>query len=324
MVYRILSLDGGGIRGVISATILQIIEQRLKKLGKSGLSDYFHMFVGTSTGSILAAAIANQIDSSKIVELYQTRGQSIFPYQSRWSPQRIGLVLQHGISAPKYPNTGLIKVLKKELGVDKKFSQINDAKRLLITSYDTITRHPIIFDSLDKQFSSVPLWEACVCSSSAPTFFPAYRLIIDNKEFSAIDGGVVANNPTALGIAKAVNTGLSLDEIQVLSVGTGDPTRPIPYEDAKEWGALEWAAPIIDVMFDGGSDINSYIVKYVIGNSRYLRIQFRLDSDEVGNGTRLSDDIDDASPSNINSLIEAAKYIMEGSMGDRLASFLKL
>lgn len=389
MAFRILSFDGGGIRGVISATMLTEIE---KMIGQP-LSQYFHLIAGTSTGSILAASIASDRTAQDIVDVYQKKGTRIFPYRSLWSPQRVGLVLQYGPSAPKYPNKGLIESLKEEFKY-KKLSDITSTK-LLITAYDTINREPIIFKSWRKIFAEIPLWEACLCSASAPTFFPAHKLdkkeegiaqggdtnsitlgqeaaedngdynqmqieitggtgrgqiriiigyrgatrmalvdepwnvVPDNtstyrvtKQYSVIDGGVGANNPAACAIAEALRLGYKPHEISVLSLGTGSLTRAIPLESAQQWGVLQWALPILDVIFDASSDINNYIAKQVIDeDNRYLRLQFRLDSKLTGK--RLSDDIDDASPANIMNLIEAAKvYVNLPQVQKSLRAFI--
>ncbi|MCA1992371.1 MAG: patatin-like phospholipase family protein [Coleofasciculus sp. S288] len=387
MTFRILSLDGGGIRGVVSATMLAAIAQQLSV----PLNQYFDMIAGTSTGSILAAAIAMGLSPRNIVELYLKKGSRIFPYESIWSLQRVGLVAKYGISAPKYSDEGLIAVLKEEFK-DIKLSEV-DATKLLIVSYDTINREPIIFKSWRKKFVEVPLWEACVCSSSAPTYFPAHPLlrkdegravggtpttIVFSEEasgdkddynrmqieitdktgkgqirtiidyvgetraatvdvpwdvipddtsiytirllYSTIDGGVAANNPTASAIAEALRLGYEVKDITVLSLGTGSFTRPISLEDAREWGAAEWALPIIDVIFDASSDMNDYIARQIL-DEYYLRLQFDLDSRWTGKP--INNDIDDASPENIRNLIEATNaYLSQQQVQQSLKNFL--
>lgn len=319
MPYRILSLDGGGIRGVISATILAELERQLDQ----PLNQYFNLIAGTSTGALLAAAIAMGKPSQDIIELYKQNGSKIFPYQSRWSPQRVGLVLQYGFSAPKFSDKGLIEALKGTFG-NTKLSDVTSS-RLLITSYDTIGREPIIFKSWRKDdeyagYSQLPLWEVCVCSASAPTFFPAHRLETNGKTYSAIDGGVVANNPSSCALAEALRLEYPVQKITLLSIGTGDLTRPIPLQKAQEWGALQWAIPIIDVLFDATSDAYDYITKQVL-DQRYLRLHFELDRELTGK--RLSDDIDDVSAENINNLIEAANaYVKQTKVQTALKDFL--
>lgn len=387
MTFRILSLDGGGIRGVVAATMLARIEQQISV----PLNQYFQLVAGTSTGSILAAAIANGRSAKELIAVYQQKGSRIFPYQNLWSPERLGLVFQYGLSAPKYSDKGLVEVLKEEFKY-KKLSEVK-ATNLLIPSYDTINREPIIFKSWRKKFVNVPLWEVCVCSASAPAYFPAHQLvrreegkavggdaktIVFSKEaseddddynrmriditggtgrgqvrtiidyvgktrtalvdagwdvipdatstfsvvleYSAIDGGVAANNPTACAIAEALRLGHKVEDISLLSIGTGSFSREIPLKSAQEWGAAQWALPVIDVIFDASSDINDYIGRQII--ERYLRLQFKLDRSWTGK--RLSDDIDDASQENIRNLIEAGDaYTKHPQVQKAIASFLQ-
>jgi patatin-like phospholipase/acyl hydrolase len=140
-------------------------------------------------------------------------------------------------------------------------------------------------------------------------------------EYSAIDGGVAANNPTACAIAEALKLGHDIKNISVLSLGTGSFTREISLRNAQEWGAAQWALPILDVMFDASSDINDYIAKQIV-EERYLRLQFRLDRGLTGKP--LSDDLDDATPENIQNLIEAAKvYITHQRVQQVVKTFLQ-
>jgi uncharacterized protein len=391
MTFRILSLDGGGIRGLVSALMLTEIEKKIDQ----PLNQYFNLIAGTSTGSILAAAIATGCSSQEIVELYQQQSKVIFPYRTRWTTQRIPLLVTHGLSAPKYSDTGLIEVLKGTFSETRLFEI--SSPLLLIVSYDTIEREPIIFKSWchDHDYGNVPLWEVCVCSASAPSYFPAHRLIrqvkgkiqdgyteviqldknassvnniyqnmkititdgmgsgqvrtikeyigenrqatvspgwdkIPNKTssytiesiYSAIDGGVAVNNPSTCAIAEALKLGCSLEDIKVLSIGTGDRTRVIPYEKARSWGLIEWAQPLVGILFDGSSDIYDYITNQMI-HQRLLRLQFKLDRELIGK--RLSDDIDDVSEENINNLIEAARvYMKQPHIQKSIAEFLQI
>ncbi|HEY9598951.1 MAG TPA: patatin-like phospholipase family protein, partial [Cyanophyceae cyanobacterium] len=114
MPFRILSLDGGGIRGLVSAYILQEIETKLKENNKPPLREHFDMIAGTSTGSILAAGIALGYPINELIEIYETRGLEIFPYQKLFDMGRLKLLLKYGLSAPKFSNEGLINILTTE------------------------------------------------------------------------------------------------------------------------------------------------------------------------------------------------------------------
>ncbi|MFN6566879.1 patatin-like phospholipase family protein [Dendronalium sp. ChiSLP03b] len=391
MPFRILSLDGGGVRGVVAATILKAIEKQINQ----PLNEYFNLIAGTSTGAILAAAIATGRNSQEIIDLYKQKGSIIFPYKSRFSPQRIPLLLKYGLSAPKFSDSGLIQAIKETLG-DTKLLDIT-APLLLIISYDTIYREPIIFKSWrqDKGYGDVPLWETCVCSASAPTYFPAHKLkkrvngIVQNSTaytitlgddassienifndtqiritsgtgkgqtriinkyvgatrlaflesswdripdksstysikyiYSAIDGGVAANNPSSCAVAEALRLGYKVEEITVLSIGTGDRTRVIPFAKAQSWGLIQWAQPLIGVLFDASSNVHEYITNQIIHN-QVLRLQFKLDRELTGK--RLSDDIDDVSQENISNLIEATEvYIKQPQVQAALQKFLHI
>lgn len=320
MTFRILSLDGGGIRGVMTASILEEIE----KLVGSPLNQHFDLIAGTSTGSIVASGIAKGYAASKLLELYRIKGKRIFPYQSRWTPERIPLLIRYGLSAPKFSSDGLIEVLKEEFG-DGKLSDL--ANLVLITSYDTQNRELIVFKNWRKDFETVPIWEACTCSASAPTFFPAHKLEIKGKIHAAIDGGVYANNPVGCVLAEAINFMTRPDKIQlgkyqsvklpenvkdisILSIGTGKLTRPFPFERVERWGLVQWVVPLISVFMDGSDQTNNYVTSNLIAtDDQYIRLQFPLDRSLTGK--RLSDDIDDTSEENINNLIEATKVYMD-------------
>lgn len=319
MPFRILSLDGGGIRGVIEAVILAEVE----KLIDRPLNKYFDLIAGTSTGSILGAGIAIGRKSQDIIDLYRRRGKSIFPYSSLFSPQRLKLMFQYGFSAPKFSDEGLIDALKNEFG-NIKLSDLNTSPRLLITAYDTISRQTIVFKSWQKykNWADIPIWEACVCSSSAPTFFPAHLLKTSNQNYSLIDGGVGANNPSACAVAEALRLDYPISEIAVLSIGTGDVNQPIPFSTVRSWGLGQWIwkGRLIAVLFDASADVNDYITRQVMSppelenqpSNRYLRLQPTIEKDAI----------DDASDLNIDRLIGISKnYIAQNQ--EILTNFLE-
>ena len=308
MSYRILSLDGGGIRGVISAVILAEVERLINQ----PLNEYFDLIAGTSTGSILGTAVATGSKSQEVIQLYQQQGKNIFPYQNYFSPKRLKLLFKHGISAPKFSDQGLIEVMQEQFGTMSKLSDIPDFLKLIIISYDTLGREPIVFKSWYEYFADVPLWEACVCSSSAPTYFPAHLLNIQGRSYSAIDGGMGATNPSACAVAEAIRLKHPIEEISVLSIGTGDSSHPIPWQQAGSWGLLDWGweGRLIGVMFDASSDIHNYITKQVMSEpdiesdlywSRYLRLDPKIEVNQIDNATT----------ENINRLIDLTKQYLQ-------------
>ena len=304
MAFRILSLDGGGIRGVVSAYILQEIETKLKENNKPPLREHFDMIAGTSTGSILAAGIALGYQMEELIGIYKTRGSEIFPYQKLFDLGRLKLLFKYGLSAPKFSNEGLINVLKTEPRFQKpdgSYITIQEAGQdgrnpiVLILAYDTRYRNTTLFTNYhtseegNRWYDNIPLWQICVSSASAPTFFPAYELknYEENKEenikeewsFPHVDGGVTANNPSLCAIARAIQLGHKLEDISVLSIGTGENKKPLSFNKIEGWGLIQWGLRISDVFMEGQAELQSRICTQLMGGAtsrRYLRLQFDL------------------------------------------------
>ncbi len=316
-IRRILTLDGGGIRGIVSAIWLAELEARLLAAGKGGLRDHFDLIAGSSTGTLIAAGIGIGVSAGQLVELYQGLGERVFPGgpQRLWS--RVTRVFSEGLSAPKYDPQGLIKVLRQIFGTHT-MSELKP--RVMAIAYDTLQREPVVFKSYKPEFAGFPLWEVCRASTAAPTYFPAHLATVERRRRALIDGGVVANNPTACAIAEAVklNDNDRLDGLVVLSVGTGEATRPISEAEATTWGALEWAVPIIDVLFDGSADAVHYIASHLLRDGHYFRLQTPL--------TLGYDDFDNADRTNLLALQHTAhdhlKKRETGRMLDQLVRLL--
>lgn len=328
MSFRILCLDGGGIRGVMPARILQKVEQQLG----SPLKNHFDLIAGTSTGSILAVGIALGKSPDELLNLYSQKGLRIFPYQSLKSPKRLPLIFQYGLSAPKFSDEGLIAALQEEFG-EQKLADITpdpDKLKVLIPSYDTIGRDPIVFKSWCHQqwYAKVPLWEICVSSASAPTYFPAHRIEQNGRVYSLIDGGVCANNPVSCAVAEAIkllrlsqnkSSGEVIDQIKVISIGTGDPASPIPWEQVRGWGLVQWGLRIADVFMDAPPDIHRYVAEQILcdsendAQSRYIRLQLPLKQPLLA--------MDDARPSNLQALLNKTDDYLNQVQG-KLEKFL--
>ncbi|MDY7014941.1 MAG: patatin-like phospholipase family protein [Cyanobacteriota bacterium] len=326
MPFRILALDGGGIRGAISARILQEVEDCLRECYPEKknlkLNQYFDLIAGTSTGSILAAGLASGMNSQDLQKVYLTRGEEIFPYQSRFSLKRLPFAIEYKLAnlkaafagiaedfshqqnplfnptrykqlfslfknSPKFPHTGLIQVLKEHLH-DLKITEIEDTK-LLILAYDTFYKNTTFFTNYkgeSRWFDDVKLWEICVSSSSAPTFFPPYEFNwkdpVEGEQwkFPHVDGGVSANNPALAAVIHAMYVELNkLEDISVLSVGTGRTTDPYDYNLVKAWGLLDWAQQIPNIFMGGQAQLGAAVCRQLIkaaNPNAYLRLQFEL------------------------------------------------
>ena len=311
---RILSLDGGGIRGLITCEWLAGVEGALAAAGKPGLLGSFDLLAGSSTGAIIACGLAIGLSPRDLAALYREHAHTIFPGIANRLWSRAGRLFSQGVSAPRYDGKGLERVLRQVFGD----ATLGDAQRpLMVTSYDTVSRKPVIFKSFKPEHQGLPLWEACRASSAAPTYFPAHAMTVEGRACALIDGGVVANNPTACAIAEALRKDANADQprdLVVLSVGSGEHTRSIDLASAREWGALEWAVPIIDVLFDGNGEAVDYIARHLVG-AGYVRMQTEL---VLG-----MDDLDDVSATNLAALEQTAKhYLLLADTRERLKALV--
>ena len=301
-VRRILTLDGGGIRGLVSAIWLEALQQRLRAAGKGALHEHFDLIAGSSTGALIAMGLATGMTPAEVTKLYEHFGDDVFPGAAERLWSRVTRSFTQGLSAPRYSPKGLERVLKRVFGERK----LGSASPLAMAiAYDTVTRNPLFFKSFKPEHTDIPLWEVCRAATAAPTYFPAHLATIERRRRALIDGGVVANNPTACAIAEAVriNGDESLKDIVLLSVGTGQTTRPISEREATSWGALEWAIPIIDVLFDGSADSVDYIAGQILGQGRYFRMQAPLN--------RGYDDFDNVDRTNLMALRRTAEAYLE-------------
>ena len=294
--FRILALDGGGIRGVISATILKRVQE---KIGQP-LNEYFDLIAGTSTGSILAASLVLGKNPQELIKIYKDQGEQIF--QTNFFQKNIGYWLKQ----PKYSNEGLKTVLKYHFGEitlenlreesKKRYPSSNPKARLLILAYNTTQRATNFFLSplVDEKpwYQKAKLWEVCLSSSAAPTFFPPYQFDLFQEtstesegEYTFVDGGVAANNPSlaalvhALGIEKIDGQRLNIEDISLLSIGTGRTTKPLEFKEVNSWGALDWASQIPEVFMGGQFQITADLCAQLIRSINphgYLRIQFDM------------------------------------------------
>ncbi len=298
------------MRGLITAVWLERLEQ---KLG-GPIHRYFDLVAGSSTGAILAAGVSMAVPARDLVRMYQERAREIFPSLPSQLWSRFVRTFDQGLSVPKYSDQGLERVLREYFG-PATFGQLK-IKPTLITTYDTIKREARVFRNIKPEYKPLPVWKLVKASASAPTYFPATALKVEGQELSLIDGGVVANNPTACAIAEAVKfnhdegTGSGLEDLVVLSMGTGHQTRTISLKEAQGWGPVQWMLPVIDVLMDGSADATDHIAAQVLQQNHYIRMQVAL--------SRGLDDLDDASATNLWALEILAQEYLKSQGGDQL------
>lgn len=296
---RILSVDGGGIRGIIPATVLADLERRAQR----PVAELFDLVAETSTGGLIALALTRRGEddgprwsAADVLDLYLREGPRIFS-RSLW--QRVSSV--GGLADEKYSNATLREVLDTYLGDARLADALAD---VLVCAYDIERRDPFFFKStraVEDPDRDYAIADAAVATASAPTYFePVVVRSAAGTESALIDGGVFAVNPAMCAYAEAHRDGAAPD-VLLVSLGTGELTRPIPFEEAKDWGLLEWARPLIDVVFDGSSDVVDYQLRQLVGAS-FHRFQVTLDTG--------SDDLDDASASNMRLLREKGDQLV--------------
>jgi patatin-like phospholipase/acyl hydrolase len=298
---RILSIDGGGIRGIIPAMILAELERRA---GRPACR-LFDFIAGTSTGGIIALAVTKPdaagrdpaFSAAELIALYEREGPAIFaPAWHRWPV--IGFLYDRFFV--RYSGRTLERVTRRYFG-DTRLSQA--IVPLLVTSYELHTRTPWFFKSENAKQSAAddyPMHVAAYATSAAPTYFPPIRVPAPppTSWYAFLDGGVYAQNPAMCAYVEAHMTYPEARDFLIVSLGTGKTETPIPYQQSKRWGVVGWARPILDVVFDGVSDTVDYELDQLLppggGSKRHYRFQPELAAGE--------DSLDDASQANLQRL----------------------
>jgi len=304
---NILSIDGGGIRGIIPGVILAYIESEIvKKTGdkQARLSDYFDMIAGTSTGGILTCcylAPGKKYSAQDAVDLYLTNGGQIFSIPGYWKIKSMC-----GLNNAKYPVEYFESLLERYFK-GFKLSQIqNDC---CITSYDITRRKIKIFNSIDAKKTAVndfALKDICRATSAAPTFFKPARIKSEFGEmYNLIDGGMFANNPTMCAYAEAKEH-YQDEDLFILSIGTGTENKSYSYEASCDWGIFGWLQPIIDILMNANSECTNYVATKLENKNDYIRFNPSLCS--------ASHDMDNASEKNLFSLVDAGKTFVSENL----------
>lgn len=314
--FRILSIDGGGIRGIIPAQVLVRLEKKLQvKTGKENarIADYFDLIAGTSTGGILACVYLcpdstgkkPKFTAEQAAELYRKNGAKIF--RSKWFDFT---VVRNLLKYPKYSSSNIEAVLKDHVG-DTKLSEL--LKPCLITAYDIEARETVFLTQHDatKLKSNYFVRDVARATSAAPTFFsPALIKPDSGKALPLIDGGVFANNPSMCAFAEVRNKfHKKASDTVMLSLGTGKYYKSYPYKEAQSWGGVQWALPLLDIMMGGVSETIDYQMQQLYESvnilndneksvnplKQYLRVNVNLPE---------SSEMDDASEVNIGKLVQ--------------------
>ncbi len=296
--FRILCVDGGGIRGLIPALVIAEIERRLQaRAGEQArVADYFHMFAGTSTGGLVALSVTAPdpdhperpaVSGEELAGFYTEDGPEIF-YRSLF--QKIRTLW--GWVGPKYTLRPLEDTIKRRLGTGRLEHALRE---LIVTSYDMTNRQPYFFKRWRARESpesdrNRPITDAGLATSAAPTYFPSHE--VDGR--ALVDGGVFAGNPVIVAIVEALKRigdephSIDQDDLLVVSIGTGLHEEGYRQDEVSGWGRLGWVLqrrgepPIIGATLDGASDGADHWAHTLLNHPTDPNIQ----PEDVGRGPR--------------------------------------
>jgi patatin-like phospholipase/acyl hydrolase len=308
---KILSIDGGGIRGIIPGQILIALETKLQQKTSNPnarIAEYFDFFAGTSTGGILTCILLcpsaddpkkARFSAKEAVDLYIKNGGKIFD-SSVWHK----IASLGGVSEEKYGAEGIESCLLEYFG-EIKISQL--LKPCIITTYDIHNRETKFLAQHDYKLkgdvADFLVREVCRATSAAPTYFETELLkSISGETYACVDGGVFANNPTLCAYSEVRNAkgNPTAKDMFVVSVGTGSQDQQYDYNKAKGWGEIGWVKPVIDIMMSGAAEVTNYhMIKMFSANgndANYVRIQ----PSSLG---AANPQMDDASDKNIQALV---------------------
>ncbi len=320
---RILSIDGGGVRGIIPAQVAVSIEEKLQQ--KSGnpdakIADYFDLIAGTSAGGILTCTYLfpdpknpsrPRWSAQDALNFSIKSGRDVFK-SSFWQT----LSSLDGLVDEKYSSVDLEKFLLEHFG-DCKLSEM--LKPCLITSYDIERRKAHFFNQMDAKKNvkyDYLIRDITRATSAAPSYFEVPKICsLTNESYVLVDGGVFANNPALCAYAEVrhefripedrPDRGPTAKEMVILSLGTGDAQKQYPYEEAKDWGQVEWLEPLISILMTGVAETVNYQLTQIFDAierpNQYLRITPDLSLYEEPLP------IDDASERKISQLVKIGK-----------------
>jgi len=286
--FRVLALDGGGIRGAFTAAVLATLE---KTIGEP-IANHFDLIAGTSTGGILAIGLGLGLTPLEMLNFYRERGPIIFPITRRLG--RFSRDAQH-LFRPKHSRDILFSELSAAYFPDKKPKTLEESvTRLVIPSYDAISGACHTFRTPHHELlnadANTNAAEVAMATAAAPTYFSAAKVknMIANPSY--FDGGVWANCPVMAGIVEATcYLDVSLDRIDILSIGTTD--QPFTLKLLVDSGIFGWNRTLIDLLMSAQVDSAIRHAQQLVGDPRFLRINemtppnmYKLDSsDEVDN-----------------------------------------
>ena len=314
--FKVLAIDGGGTRGILPAKFLAQLEKDLQEKGMPGrIRDHVDLLCGTSTGGIIALGLAQGIPAQELLDLYKKEAKTIFKY-------RPSLFLR-----AHYHNGHLEALLKKRFATsDGKDIRMKDLPaRVCVPAYDLLNATPRVFKATDHPLLTndrhIPVYQVAMATAAAPTYFKPYSsAYTDTRDGSEqqfllrVDGGVFANNPALIGFIEAHRgLGIPLDQIRVLSIGTGQSTfcesgkAGLRGLMPKWWGVPYWMKKkrLIDLFMQAQAQATHYTMQILSGGVgeqkkevfTYARVSIEL-------GSQLKLPLDAKQPNDLKALEE--------------------
>jgi len=302
-MIKILSIDGGGIRGLVPLTVLYVLTKR------TGIPVYkmFDIITGTSTGAIIAGMLAIGIPIEEIINFYMgTESKKIFSK---------GIFNKIGVYCPKYDNRNIEEVLQNAL----KGKTFKDClTNLVIPADDWANRQGRIFSSFEARTQDIELWQAIRSSSAAETYFKAYNY---NNESAFFDGGLYGNNPTDIAIVEAVKClNIKIDDLFIVSLGTGTLVEKMAPKEIEKFWWNDFAKHLIPEIMDRITSKTHDLLSKILKKDKYFRLQFdcpeefekmdNVDDKNLQGLKNLADDyISSIWKNDINNIINSLKFI---------------
>lgn len=269
---RILSIDGGGIKGVFPAAFLAAVEESVGR----PTAEFFDLIVGTSTGGIVALGLGLGLSAGEVLKFYEESGPRVFC----GNPLIRGL---RRIGLCKYSPGTLRDALTRHFGEQR----LGDSRtRLVIPSMNLETGQVHVFKTshhprLERDFREFAV-DVALATAAAPTYFPTHRMAAGTP---LVDGGIWANNPVGVAVVEAIGVlGWSRDDLRVLSLGCSSSPLNIGLARTVPLGLSYWAAKIVDVLMAGQSSGAMGTAQLLAGHANVMRVspvmpagRFRLD-----------------------------------------------
>ncbi|OVA19052.1 Patatin/Phospholipase A2-related [Macleaya cordata] len=334
----VLSIDGGGIRGIIPGIILAFLESKLQEIDgeDARIADYFDVIAGTSTGGLVTAMLTAPDQHKRplfmakdITQFYLEHCPKIFPQPNRIRSPMVKLM--EALMGPKYEGKYFHELLRKILG-DRR---LNDTlTHVIVPTFDIKLLQPIIFSSFEVEADvskNALLSDICISTSSAPTYFPAHYFETKDtegnvREFNLVDGGVAVNNPALLAVKPVgemppEKLDLPADQVLdyrryvVISLGTGSSKMEKKYNAkmAAKWGLFGWllsegSCPLVDSFTSASGDMVDLHMSYIFRSSRCERNYLRIQDDSL---TGDASSTDRATKKNLETLVKIGERLLK-------------